>query len=142
MSNKLIKKQADKIRFVLVGSANTTIDFSILFILVNLTKLPIFYSNVVSTSVALSFSFIANKRFTFKDKNPDTRKQLIRFLAITLTGLWLVQPIIIGLVGASFHYSKLDENIILLVGKLSASCFTLVWNYVMYKKFVFSSNKQ
>ena len=139
MFQKLIKKHSDKIRFALVGCTNTAIDFGILFALVNLIKLPVFYSNIVSTSIALTFSFFANKKFTFKDNSVKARTQLTRFLVITLFGLWIIQPIIIGLSNSAFYYAKIDSNIMLLIGKLLASCFTLVWNYSMYRKFVFTS---
>lgn len=134
---KLIKQHSEKIRFVLVGGTNTAIDFGILFGLTNLTSLSIFYSNIVSTSAALTFSFFANKKFTFKNNNGKTNTQLLRFLAITLTGLWIIQPIIIAMADVLFFHSVGKNNTMLLAGKLLASCFTLFWNYFMYKKFVF-----
>ena len=133
----LLKKHADKIRFVLVGGANTAIDMSLLFGLVNLFGLAIFYSNIISTSIALTFSYFVNKSFTFKDRSPAGKTQLLKFLAITVTGLWIIQPIIIATTSAFFYYSLIDSNIQLLVGKLAATCVTLVWNYLLYKKFVF-----
>lgn len=139
MLQKLIKNHSDKIRFVLVGTANTAIDFALLFGLVNFLGISIFFSNIISTSVALSFSFFANKKFTFKDNNPDAKKQLIKFLAITLTGLWIIQPIIIAITDMLFFRSIGTNNIMLLSGKLMASCITLVWNYLLYRKFVFNS---
>ena len=134
---KLLKKHADKLRFAVVGGTNTLIDIGILFSLVNFLKFPIIYSNIISTSVALAFSFFANKKFTFKNQGQNTKIQIITFLAITLTGLWIIQPIIIILVGALLFYFQLDNNILLLIGKLLATCVTLVWNYLLYRRFVF-----
>lgn len=140
MLKKLIKNHSDKIRFVLVGGTNTAIDFGILFGLTNFASLSIFYSNIISTSIALTFSFFANKKFTFKDNSPKTKTQLFRFLAITLFGLWVMQPIIIAITDVIFFQSVGKNNTMLLAGKLLASCFTLFWNYFMYKKFVFISS--
>ena len=134
---KLLKKHADKLRFGIVGGANTAIDFGILFSLVNFLKFPIIYSNVISTSVALIFSFFANKKFTFKNHDQNTKIQIATFLIITLTGLWIIQPIIITLTGALLFYFQFDNNIVLLIGKLLATCATLVWNYLLYRRFVF-----
>ena len=142
MFQKLIKKHSDKIRFAIVGGTNTAIDFGILFALFNLAKLPIFYSNIISTSVALTFSFFANKKFTFKDNTARARAQLAKFLVITLFGLWVMQPIIIALSNSMFYYANINSSVMLLIGKLLASCFTLVWNYLMYKKFVFTSRQK
>ena len=137
----LIKKHADKIRFILVGGTNTVIDFVILFSLFNLVGLPVFYSNVISTSVALTFSFFANKTFTFKDGGGITKKKMATFLFITLVGLWLIQPVIILVVRSIFGTIITNDNILLLTGKLIATCVTLVWNYILYRKFVFKTQK-
>ena len=134
---KILIKHADKLRFGIVGGANTAIDIGILFSLVNFLKLPIIYSNIISTSVALIFSYFANKKFTFKHKDQNTRKQIITFFGITLIGLWILQPIIITLVGALLFYLSFDKNIVLFIGKIIATCVTLVWNYLLYRRFVF-----
>lgn len=131
-----IKKHADKLRFAIIGGLNTAIDFVILFVLVAL-GLPTIPSNIASTSTALVFSFFANKTFTFKDGNKSTRKQFGLFLLITLTGLWILQPIVIE--GTRFITDSFITNsfIVLFIGKVLATTVTLVWNYLLYKKYVF-----
>ncbi len=109
----LIKKHSDKIRFLLVGGTNTAIDMS----------------------------FYANKTFTFKDNNKNLKTKMVTFLAITLFGLWVVQPVIITIAKSIFDPILTDTNIILLIGKFAATCVTLVWNYLMYRKFVFVKTK-
>lgn len=137
--DQLIKKHADKIRFILVGGTNTIIDISILFLLVNFSPIPIIFCNIISTSIALIFSFFANKTFTFKDKDGITKTKTTIFLIITLTGLWIIQPIIIAIIKSIFGQIIMDNNLILLIGKIFATCVTLVWNYVLYRKFVFKN---
>jgi hypothetical protein len=61
----LTTRHADKFRFVMVGGTNTFIDFSILFALTSIGLRDI-TSNFISTSIALTFSFFANKMFTLK----------------------------------------------------------------------------
>lgn len=131
-----IKKHADKLRFAIIGGLNTAIDFVILFVLVAL-GLPTIPSNIASTSTALVFSFFANKTFTFKDGNKSTRKQFGLFLLITLTGLWILQPIVIE--GTKFITQDFINNsyIALFIGKVLATMVTLVWNFILYKKYVF-----
>lgn len=136
----ILKKHADKIRFVMVGGTNTVIDFVILFGLVNLIAMPDYYANIISTSVALVFSFFANKTFTFKDGSKITKNKMATFLIITLIGLWIIQPIIIAVVKLVIGNAIVDANIILLIGKLIATCVTLVWNYLLYRKFVFAKS--
>lgn len=134
----LIKKHEDKLRFLVVGGANTAIDFTILFSLVSI-GLPVIISNIISTSIALVFSFFANKKFTFKNKDSEkTKIQFIYFLIITLFGLWLIQPIVIELSRSILEIVfKNSYILVLFIGKITATCITLVWNYLLYRKYVF-----
>ncbi len=140
MQNHL-KKHADKLRFALVGVANTAIDFGILFGLVffGVDKLV---ANFISTGVAFIFSFFVNKSFTFKQSGKASKKQFGLFLLITLTGLWVIQPIIISLVGLILASTSLGASLTLLTGKLIATVATLIWNFILYKKYVFIKNNQ
>lgn len=132
----LLKKHADKIRFALVGGTNTAIDFGILFTL-KLIGLPEIPSNFISTSIALIFSFFANKKFTFKDTTTQDKTQFIKFLSITLFGLWIIQPVILWFFNLILKPLSLDSYVVLLIGKIFATCVTLVWNYILYRKFVY-----
>ncbi len=132
----ILKKHAEKIRFAVVGGANTAIDFGILFGLVffGVDKLV---ANFISTGIAFVFSFFVNRSFTFKSTGGNTKKQFGLFLVITLFGLWVIQPAIISGVSSLLNNTKLSDSLILLAGKLIATVATLVWNYLLYKKFVF-----
>jgi putative flippase GtrA len=135
-----IKKHADKLRFGLVGVINTAIDFSILFTLVGF-GLPTIVSNFFSTSVALTFSFFANRSFTFKYQGKNSARQIVLFLVITTFGLWVIQPLIIT--GASWALNNISSSkyLVLFISKLLAVCASLVWNYSMYRRFVFGDNQ-
>ncbi|HUC96042.1 MAG TPA: GtrA family protein [Candidatus Saccharimonadales bacterium] len=144
----LIKKHAEKFRFVLVGIAATVIDWGILFTLVAFGS-PTLPSNYVSTSFAMVFSFFTNKSFTFK-ASKMSRKHVVYFIIITVFGLWVIQPIIIAgvdkVLGAWFTDSQLikwvgtwikTKDIVLLIEKGLATAASLIWNYLMYRKYVF-----
>ena len=129
----LLKKHENKLRFALVGGTNTAIDFGILFLLHGL-GVNKYVANIISTSVAFVFSFFANRSFTFKSKK-DARKQAIPFIIVTLTGLWILQPIVIWLV--LLPLQSLNQDMALFIAKLGATVVSLVWNYILYSKFVF-----
>jgi putative flippase GtrA len=131
-----LKKHAQKIKFGIVGVANTALDFIILFILVNLglDKIP---SNFISTGIAFIFSFFVNKSFTFKSKGGNVKKQFVVFILVTMTGLWVIQPIIIFFVSGALNAFIDSDNLVLLVAKLVASVASLVWNYIFYSRLVF-----
>jgi putative flippase GtrA len=138
---KIYQKHGDKIRFVLVGGANTALDFVLLFLFVNLGVNKI-VANYFSTGLALIFSFFVNKSFTFKNKDKNAKKQFAIFLVVTLSGLWILQPIIIWASSPILEPYIPDSNILLFVAKLVASVATLVWNYLFYSRLVFKKAEQ
>ncbi len=137
---KLIKKHAEKLRFGVVGGANTALDFGILFTLV-FFGFDRIASNYISTTIAFVFSFFVNRSFTFKSKASNTKKQFGLFLVITLFGLWVIQPIIITGVAWMISDLGIPNSIVLFIGKLLATLVTLVWNYVLYAKYVFKKDE-
>ena len=131
-------KRSKKLRFGLVGAINTGLDFGILFIL-SAVSFPAIPANYVSTSCALLFSFFANKKYTFRTETTNLRRQVVLFLACTLTGLWVLQPLTIFIVSNLFFSNSLD-GFSLLVCKLVATVVSLTWNYVVYNKYVFKTS--
>ena len=133
---KLLKKHAEKIKFIIVGGANTAIDFVILF---GLTFLGVdkIVANFFSTSVALIFSFFANKSFTFKNKSENAKKQFALFLVVTLFGLWVIQPLVIWGSTSLMESFITNDALNLFIAKLIATVTSLIWNYVFYSRLVF-----
>lgn len=140
-------------RFFMVGVFNTLLDFSILNALVFGVGMQKFAANVISTSLAMSVSYLLNHRFVFKEDRKRNTQQFVRFLVITATGLFVLQNGVIYLLAHPFTwpadriYDVLDwlikdvfsrEFVRLNFAKLVATCVTLVWNYELYKRFVFT----
>ncbi|HEY8886535.1 MAG TPA: GtrA family protein [Candidatus Microsaccharimonas sp.] len=133
---ELAKKHAEKIRFGIVGIANTALDFAILFLLValGLDKIP---ANYVSTGVAFIFSFFVNKSFTFKSKGGNVKKQFLYFIVITIIGLWIIQPLIIAGISILLAGTGWASGVILFAAKIIATVASLIWNYFFYSRIVF-----
>ncbi len=92
-------------------------------------------ANIISTSVALTFSFFANRTFTFGSTGTK-RSQAVRFLAVTLIGLWVLQPIVLLLtVGPLEEFFSRETSIV--IAKLLATVVSMVWNYLLYDSLVF-----
>jgi putative flippase GtrA len=136
-----IKNKQQKLRFILVGICNTTIDFTLLFTLKAL-GLPVIPANVISTTAAFCFSFFANKKYTFKNTESNLKRQVPLFIVVTLSGLWGVQTLIIFIISALLASSGLQEGVILLIAKIIATFASLIWNYTFYSRFVFKSTLQ
>lgn len=122
------------LRFVLVGVTNTLIDFGALFLL-TAWGMAIVPANMIATALALTFSFFANRTFTF-GATGNAVAQAVKFLAVTLFGLWVLQPLVL-LAGMAILEQPLGERVALLVSKLAATIVSMVWNYLLYDRFVF-----
>ena len=133
--------------FLAIGILNTVIDVS-LFLGLRQLAVPIIIANIISTSIALAGSYILNKRFAFRTQN-DAKRSLPLFIVVTLAGLWLLQPLVIKIVLTIEHsgyFMLIAQKLIShpqryyeLIAKLAATPFTLVWNYLLYKKIVFKN---
>lgn len=127
----------EKVRFVMVGSVNTLVDFAVLVILATMIGLPAIIANVLSTSCALAVSFLLNKKAVFGDTDPHNRQQLVLFIIVTLSGVWVLQGVLILAISSWLQLLALGTTESLLLAKVIATVGSLVWNYVWYSRVVF-----
>lgn len=130
------KKHAEKIRYGLVGATNTVIDFGLLFFISGL-GVDRLAANYISTSAAFLFSFAVNKNYTFKSKGASTRREFGLFTLVTLSGLWILQPLVISFTISMLEAFASNDQVNLAVAKIFATVVTLVWNYLLYSRVVF-----
>lgn len=135
-----IKNKAEKGRFVIVGIANTAIDFGVLFLL-KFLGLPEIPANIISTSAALGFSFFANKTYTFKASGANIKRELILFVIIALIGAWVIQSLVILVTQSLLSPFGLQEYVSLFIAKITAVGVNMVWSYVMYSRVVFKKDE-
>jgi putative flippase GtrA len=121
-----------------VGGANTLIDVGILFALTAI-GLPVGIANIISTSCAFVFSFIANKQYTFKSRG-NVAREMVMFIVVTLFGLWVLQALVISLALPVCSTIAGSATIGLLAAKLLATVVSLVWNYLLYSTIVFKKH--
>lgn len=123
--------------------ANTAIDFGVyaVFVLLGMSHV---LANYPATTTALIFSFFANKQYTFRDNQKSNARQIGLFLLITLAGAWVLQPVVISLVGVIITATDLGiTNIYAAIfEKLCAAAASMVWNYFLYKRLVFRNNRK
>lgn len=140
MKNLLKKlKNNQAFWFSIIGGINTALDFIILFVLASF-GVKIFIANIFSTGTTFIISFLMNKKITFKSVS-NNKKELIRemvlFILVTLFGLWVIQNIVISTAMPIFENLLKNKRISLLLSKLIATIFSLIWNFILYKKVVF-----
>lgn len=83
-----------------------------------------------------------NKKYSFKNETKTGHVQIIKFLIITLFGLWIIQPIIIEGFRCVTTTLPVNSYIILFIGKSLAAGVTMIWNYLLYRKFVFRPSSE
>ncbi len=138
----LLHSKRTFITFAVIGVINTLVDV-VSFVLLTQTGMPIVPANILSTSAALGTSYVLNKRFTFASSG-STNRAIVPFLAVTLGGIWVMQPIVIylGLGGLNLlGIFQGNATLQTTVAKVGASVASMVWNYVLYKRFVFKPTK-
>jgi len=149
-----MKMSKQKLLFVVVGIANTAIDFVFLNIFSAIVGLPVALANVISMTIAMGFSYFANHTLVF-DSGKSHKQQAGKFLAVTLFSLYVIQTIIIlfltiiwvwpsdfiysiaGDIGLNVSEGFVQTN----TAKLVATAFSMIFNFVMYDRYVFKVNK-
>lgn len=128
-----MKNNNELVKFLIVGILNTIIGASIMFIAYNFLKLNYWVSTSLNYIVAGTFSFFANKKFTFESEGKVFQK--IIFFILTLIICYFV----------AFNLSKkmiafidindieLKENISMVVGMVIYT----VLNFILQKQIVF-----
>ncbi len=147
-------------RFFVVGIWNTFVDLAVLTIMIKILDvqpeqtLKLVFANTISGTCSIASSFILNRWVVFRDhKNPIEGKKLIKFIAISLVGAYLINNTILNLVVLhadwlhSLTYSvvefiKLDgilsrSFVKIFTGKAVAGLGSMLWSFWAYGKFVF-----
>lgn len=129
-------------KFGAVGILNTAIDFGTLNLFSLITGatagIQIGGFNIPGQVFAITNSYFWNKYWVFKSGEQDRHEQnLAKFLTVTIIGLALNSTLVVvattyitppfGLSGATW----------LNISKVFVTLFTLIWNFVGYKFFVF-----
>ncbi|VVB52591.1 GtrA-like protein [uncultured archaeon] len=86
------------ILFCAVGGVGTIIDLSIFTILNQLLHIHYILSSILSFSVAVVNNYVLNKRWTFTDGTPYSKKQFVQFASISLLALVVRIPVLVILV--------------------------------------------
>lgn len=134
MPRTLAKNKARVARFAGVGVINTALDFGVLFSLVHF-GFDRTVANVISTTLAFLFSFVANKKYAFRSTGGNLKREMLLFTIVTLFGLWVLQTLIIH---ASARLLG-ESTLMLFVAKVVATLVSTVWNYVLYSRVVFTT---
>jgi len=119
------------VRFAVVGSCNTVVDFGTY---VALTRGTDYFSQHIVLAAtaaflcAVSVSFMLNSLWTFERSMVDWRSRAPRFLLIALGGLAINAGVLALLVALGTHD---------IIAKLAASAASIAWNFPMHRRWTF-----
>lgn len=125
--NKDIFKQF--LKFCLVGVLNTLLDFAVYWFLTRSLGMYFFYANFISVLVAMSFSFVMNKFWTFSNFNKNIKKQYLQFAAVNLIYYILNNAIIF----LGVNYLLIGD----LWAKVLSTAIGLIWSFGANKVWTF-----
>lgn len=134
-----------RLKFAVVGVANTATDFIVLNILAYFFGVPALVANIFSSGCAMAQSFVLNKKIVFKSRGGNRIQQGVLFLIVTLLGVWGVQSVIIWLFHVPFEWTaqqlvaspELATLLALNAVKALATIASMAWNYIFYRSLVF-----
>lgn len=142
-------------KFGVVGIINTAVDFAIFNILAGTRlKVPKIPANIFSTTVAMVFSFFANRQEVFlAGRSGDPVAQALLFFLVTGFGLYVLQTGVLYLLLYKWQWpTRLVDWVLRVSGpkqtpavdvvlrngaKAAGTVVSLIWNFFMYKYVVF-----
>jgi putative flippase GtrA len=140
-------------KFGIIGVINTIIDFGIFNFLTGGLKLHKIPSNICSTTVAMIFSFIANRDAVFHAGSGNPFEQGVLFFAVTGFGLYVLQTgvfymlldywawpqrLVARAVRRIDSVAQISTDFALRNSvKVCGTIVSLVWNFILYKYVVF-----
>ncbi len=120
---------AQFIKFSIVGASNTLIDFGVYLLGTRVAGVHYLLANVVSFTTAASWSYMMNRKWTFRDTNSRVHTQYIKFLLVSVVGLGLTSLLLFLFV----HHLRIHD----VIGKALAVALVLIWNFSINRFWTF-----
>ncbi len=119
-------------RFLVCGGTGFMLDMSSLALFVEVLGIDARIAVILSSCIGAVFVFLANKFFTFRNREPAGR-QFLRFVVVY---------------GISIVFNALLSNLLLWLGvqyllaKMIAIGIGIIWNYLLSHGFIFRRKKE
>lgn len=117
------------IKFSVVGVSNTTVDFVLFTLLTRVVGLHYLGANILSFTVAATWSYFANRTWTFRDRSARIRSQFPKFALVSGIGLLLTS----GLLFLFIDILHVHD----LLAKVFAIGIVLFWNFLVNRYWTF-----
>lgn len=115
--------------YTIVGVVTTILNYAAYFILLCTTNQSVIVSNVIAWGIAVTFSYIMNRKFVFISKNQRVIPEFLSFLSGRVLSGFIETLIIVLLINSAvLPYAP---------AKISASILAAVLNYFVSRYCVF-----
>lgn len=117
---------------MIVGGVGFLVNFTLLALLYDFLNLHIIAAQIIGAEVAVLTTFVGNNFWTFSgDHTASIWKRLTTFHLSALGGITINSTTVVVLT----HYFNMFYGLSLVAGSIAG----LVWNYTIYKRFVFKT---
>ncbi len=116
------------IRYLVTGGSTFAMDFLLLVFFHEALKIPVVIAATLSYWISLAYNFILNKFWTFGTKE-NTQKHALMYGSLIVFNYFMSLGIIWLLGSYGIHYA---------LAKICAVALAMLWNYIAYKKLIFT----
>lgn len=110
------------VKFGLVGALNTLLDYGLYTVFVTFLDIHYLVANALSFGVAVTNSFILNRKWTFRQTGTNWQHEGLKYLAVYCAGLGIGEGFLFLLVDR-WHFHE-------LIAKAFVVALVLFWNYI------------
>lgn len=116
-----------------MGGIGFLVNYGMLALIYDFLGAPILVSQIIGAETALLATFAGNNFWAFIGHHHiPIRNKIVKFHASAFAGLAINSTIVVVLV----HYAHFYYGLALVIGSMAG----LVWNYTLYKRFVFRTH--
>lgn len=134
LGNGIFKKNI-LLRYLVAGVFAASTNIGLLYIFTDILKIWYLYSSILSFIIAIIISFTLQKFWTFNDKETSKlHHQFTRYFGVAILGI---------IINISSMYVLVDLfNIWYILAQIITGVFIAVFNFLMYKFFIFNREQR
>jgi putative flippase GtrA len=115
------------VRVLLVGGLSIALDLGLLAIFHEVFGVPLWIATPIAFLISLVFNFLLQRIFTFQANNNGS-VSAAKYVLLVIVNVLVSDLIVTGFDAAGWSY---------IFGKASATALTTVWNYFLYRHWIF-----
>lgn len=131
VNDKTVALAKQFVTFAIVGVVNTIISFSTYAFFTRVVHLHPLVANLAAFIIAVTCSFLLNRRYTFRGSIGQLHHQYAKFLVVNIAGLGISETII------WFLHVRRDVNDLLAFA--IATILVLFWNFSLNRWWTFKT---